>query len=473
MVLTMVLTIQIITIFVYSNELLMATAIFRLRNDQTDNSTIYVYLSIKRGKQFLISTGLTINPKDWKATSKSLTGFPKNVNSPNIKNLKTDLLKLESHLLSEVNKAYANGVSFNSNWVKEQINTCFDRQTQSDIQEQKNKIETNKLTVQTQFYIEDAPTYIHRGGKVGLSENRIKALTNFKKIIEDFETEMKTTVYLRNVDFEFEKKFNKWILEIRNYAPNYGGSIIRDLKAVGNYAKKKGVEVSPHIAYIHKYKQQKSDKIIHTFSFAELEVLENLQIDNERLDNARKWIIFGCNIGQRVEDLINITLKNFVAINDKKYIELTQDKTKKEVLIPITKQCERILKTGLPYKVSQQKLNKYIKEVCKLAEINEVVKGDLYDKNKKRKVRGLYPKYKLITSHSFRRSYATNNYIDIPTPVIMEITGHSKESTFLEYINKPVDKTRNANLMLELMELAEQKRAKKKETNRNTHPSSN
>ena len=46
----------------------------------------------------------------------------------------------------------------------------------------------------------------------------------------------------------------------------------------------------------------------------------------------------------------------------------------------------------------------------------------------------------------------------------MEITGHSKESTFLEYINKPVDKTRNANLMLELMELAESKRLSKKET---------
>jgi hypothetical protein len=46
----------------------------------------------------------------------------------------------------------------------------------------------------------------------------------------------------------------------------------------------------------------------------------------------------------------------------------------------------------------------------------------------------------------------------------MEITGHSKESTFLEYVNKPADKTRNANLMLELMELAESKRLKKKET---------
>lgn len=51
-----------------------------------------------------------------------------------------------------------------------------------------------------------------------------------------------------------------------------------------------------------------------------------------------------------------------------------------------------------------------------------------------------------------------------PTPVIMEITGHAKESTFLEYINKPIDKTRNANLMLELIELSEKKKVSKKET---------
>ncbi len=438
----------------------MATAKFKLRNDQSENSTIYVYLSVKRGMQFLSSTGLTINPKYWKSDSKSLTGFPKNVSDPNIKNLKTELLKLEVYLLNEVNVASAKGVIIDSSWVKEQINSCFDRRTQSEIQSQSELIELNRLKVQTQLYVEDAPTHIQRGGKVGLSKNRIGALTNFKKIIEDFETETNTKVYLKDINFDFEKRFNKWILQTRNYAPNYGGSIIRDLKTVGNYAKKKGVLVNSHLAYVKKYKQQKSDKIIQTFSFNELDVLEKWETDIERLDNARKWLIFGCNIGQRIEDLLKITIGNFTEINGKKYIELTQEKTKKEVVIPITKQCQRIIQNGLPYKISQQKLNKYIKEVCKLAELDEVVEGDLHDKETNRKVRGQYPKHKLMTSHSFRRSFATNYYINIPTPVIMEITGHSKESTFLEYINKPVDKTRNANLMLELIELSE----KKKET---------
>ena len=41
-----------------------------------------------------------------------------------------------------------------------------------------------------------------------------------------------------------------------------------------------------------------------------------------------------------------------------------------------------------------------------------------------------------ITTHTGRRSFATNYYQDAPTSLIMSVTGHTKESTFLKYINK-------------------------------------
>ena len=52
-----------------------------------------------------------------------------------------------------------------------------------------------------------------------------------------------------------------------------------------------------------------NNKIIHTFSIDELNTLEKWETRIERLNNARNWLIFGCNTGQRVEDLLNITLK--------------------------------------------------------------------------------------------------------------------------------------------------------------------
>lgn len=54
-------------------------------------------------------------------------------------------------------------------------------------------------------------------------------------------------------------------------------------------------------------------------------------------------------------------------------------------------------------------------------------------------------KWEFLTSHIGRRSFATNFYGKIPTPLLMEATGHSTEQMFLQYIN-PVDKDRILSL---------------------------
>lgn len=48
----------------------------------------------------------------------------------------------------------------------------------------------------------------------------------------------------------------------------------------------------------------------------------------------------------------------------------------------------------------------------------------------------MYPKYELVTSHIGRHSFATNNYGKIPTSLLMNVTGHTTEPMFLEYIGK-------------------------------------
>ena len=53
-----------------------------------------------------------------------------------------------------------------------------------------------------------------------------------------------------------------------------------------------------------------------------------------------------------------------------------------------------------------------------------------------RKKSGVYPKWKLVSSHIGRRSFATNFYGEIPTTYLTYITGHSTESMFLKYIGK-------------------------------------
>jgi len=58
-------------------------------------------------------------------------------------------------------------------------------------------------------------------------------------------------------------------------------------------------------------------------------------------------------------------------------------------------------------------------------------------------------KYQLLSSHDLRRSFATNYFGKIETPILMEITGHSRESTFLSYIGENPNKDAVADVFME------------------------
>ena len=83
-----------------------------------------------------------------------------------------------------------------------------------------------------------------------------------------------------------------------------------------------------------------------------------------------------------------------------------------------------------------------------------------------RKVKGNYPKDELVTSHICRRSFATNHYGKLSTPVIMSITGHKTETEFLKYIGKtPKDNAEVLNKYWKDQELKQSKKTKMKVVN--------
>ena len=54
-----------------------------------------------------------------------------------------------------------------------------------------------------------------------------------------------------------------------------------------------------------------------------------------------------------------------------------------------------------------------------------------------------------LSSRDLRRSFATNFFGKIETPVLMQMTGHSRESTFLNYIGVGENKDIYANNFME------------------------
>ena len=402
----------------------MATIKYQLLSE-SENAPIYLRLSIKRGLSPRVKTGLHINPKNWSASNYPITNTAIN------KKLKSKLQKLENYILDEVNEVNIKGETINTNWLKHKIDVFFKRVTE-------NK-QSDLLIDAIQRIIDEAPTRKNAKGNLGLSLSRINSYTSLKNIITEYQKQNNFRV--KDVDIKFAKDFLKYLLNTKKYQKSTSLKKLADLKTICNDAEFYGIETNPQYKKIQSSKPN-NENILY-LNPKELKQIEDAVLLNDALKNARKWLLLGCNIGQRGGDLLQLTESNFITRNNLEVIELKQQKTGKNVVIPVLEKTKDILKTGLPYKISTQKFNKHIKEICKLAEVNELIKGSkitVTEKGKgnkeKRKISGTYPKWQLMASHVCRRSFASNLYGTLPTPLIMSITAHSSEKMLLNYIGK-------------------------------------
>lgn len=399
------------------------------------NNPISVLLRLRHGAKIDLSveTGYFTTKQDWIKPSKTKEKKTKpqqekpNLKTENGKILNENLKTLEVELLRSFNKANSKGEPINKSWLTHQINTIMNKDEATDL---------NNLINYIDHYINELPTRIQkRTKKVGVSRHTIKKFITLKSKIKEFKEYKKSDFLISEVDPKFTQEFTTYFLK-QNYAVNYVGSLVKYLKTVCTDARNNDIRTHKRLSDIDIIKES-SPKVI--LSFEELEIINKHKFKQSYLSNARDWLVIGCYLGQRVSDLLNLTNDNIVIRNSIKMVEFTQQKTGKLILTPLHPIIESILERNkglFPHKISDVKFNKYIKEVCKQAEINTLTKGAKVDNETKRKTLGTYPKWELVTSHICRRSFATNHYGTIPTPILMGATGHTEEKTFLIYIGK-------------------------------------
>lgn len=419
----------------------MASIKFRARGN-SDQKEIYIRFSAGRSINIECKTNYTIDKTLWKftkvtkgpnKTKRTEFGEPKQKDDT-AKKLKIKLDTLSTEINKRYNEATEKGEQINSNWLNKQIDDIQNR-TSSEQQDKGDII--NFLSA----YIDYLPDHIQKNGKRGLSKNTIQKFTNLKNRFADFQQSKRTKYQVTDITPELTTQFDKYLRK-NGYSDNYIGTLIKDLKTVAKHAKKEGFNISDNIANILAPKAE-TYKVILTLD--ELEQINNTTFEREALNNAKDWLLIGCFIGQRVSDLLPLTANNVVSKGGLLMIELTQQKTGNRVVLPLQEQVIEILnkRNGqFPRRISDQKFNTYIKQLCKLAEINTPTKGTIKKevkidgKKKFRNVSGVFPKHELITSHICRRSFASNYYGDIPTPLLMSATGHTTENKFLIYIGK-------------------------------------
>lgn len=161
------------------------------------------------------------------------------------------------------------------------------------------------------------------------------------------------------------------------------------------------------------------------------------------LECVRDMFVLSCQLGQRHSDMIRIQPKNF----NRNIFTIVQQKTGKKAVVDIDKYAidkkttyEILEKYNYyaPYIGSINRYNKLIRELLQLIGFDDEVlletkiRGEIKEEK--------FPRYRLITSHTCRRTFISNNvFRGIPEYQIRKASGHSDSRSFNKYICNEID----------------------------------
>ncbi|MFC0428929.1 hypothetical protein [Chryseobacterium scophthalmum] len=377
---------------------------------------------------------LSCKPKDWKDGKCKMPS--KKMQKDDAETINTRLVQLEANIIS----------------------SYTEDKPELDLKEWlKSIIEPKSQKIEKENYSDDVVSFIDiyvSFKKDSITESTIKKANVVKQILQrytDDKSKIKRT--FRNLKFkdldnnfriDFEKYCQNEIYKISNTYKN-----LKFLKMVCNVAESFDIEVHKHVKNwkFEVEKATRNDPKSIYLTFEELDKIEQTEMPHDYLDNAKDWLLVACYTAQRVSDYLRFTSSMIVEDSEgQKYLEFIQIKTGAKMKIPLLKKVQEVLdkRNGeFPRKISDVKFNLYIKEVCKIAGIDEVIyNGKVMTIERKgkpkitRKVFGEYPKHELVTSHIGRKSFASNFYEKIPTAYLLNFTGHTTERQLLAYINK-------------------------------------
>ncbi len=284
-----------------------------------------------------------------------------------------------------------------------------------------------------------------------IAPSTIKTYITLKHILKDYEVKNKVTLTFEAIDNVFFDKFLDYLQATKKYKMNTIYKHIRNLKTFMRESFEN--EVHTNMKFASKKFSAKTETTTAIY-LNEMELLEIYKLnltDKPSYERVRDLFIIGCHTGLRFSDLHQIIKSNITIDADgDTFLQIDQTKTGKPVIIPLSDVVLEIIKkynSELPPPISSQKSNAYIKEICKDLPSQTKMEKIEYTKEGKKQSE-LIERYKLISSHTARRSFATNSLkLGHNVTDIMAITGHSTEKNFYKYIrSKPIDKAKQFKL---------------------------
>src|ERR1035437_6240551 len=388
--------------------------------------TIYCYIrGLAKGKTIQLNTKESIMPEYWDRNEQRVTERGKTKYS-GAKELNIFLDSLSEDIKKTIRQFKANNPIASYEEIRAAVLERFGK--------------SQKL--QLSFF--EALDLFTETRKKDMSPDSIRKFTTIKKHLEEYEKTTRLELSFNKIDLLFYDRFLTHLINIKGLANNSAYKLIGLLKIFLNWTFDRGINQFTHFK---KFKIKEDRIEIISLTEEELTTLYNIDLnDNKRLERARDLFLFGCHTGGRFGDLVKLEHED---IRNGNWV-LRTGKTKDILEIPLDDYALSLLakysedEKPLP-RLSNQKLNSYIKEVCKKAGFNEIFRTTRY--------KGSQPivkdsaKWELITVHTARRTFITQSLNrGMLAHTVMSISGHKNYKTFKKYVDvTSTDKTQAVN----------------------------
>jgi len=274
---------------------------------------------------------------------------------------------------------------------------------------------------------------------------------NLSNKFQDFDPNMTLGRMTDSISLEFTQ-FVKDNYEIKKQ--NSIGSIIKCLRAVLTYAKKKDKfsfpkgekAVLPRIDVDDEDIYGKIEEDVSAVYLSEKRIDQLAAYKSK--NSTREYVahlaaINAVGFGARFSDIhkmFNVEQGTDTKGNQVWLVNYKDNKTGKEGAVPISNEVKTLIDRYETFEdITSKTFNEEIKEVCKeLGFIEDVTHSweNLKPTNDKDKIlTETRPFHDWVSSHTFRRSFCTNNWLKgTPNWVIMQFSKHKEEETFLKYV---------------------------------------
>lgn len=379
-----------------------------------------IFLHFSYGRRFKYSTGYKSCFENWDFEKQKIKETKSNI--INAREVNEFLSNIENAIKKEYSRLIAENIIVTNDVLKQFLDNFLNK-----------NIKSEKVVPITFFDFADAYLELK---KKGITKITHTSYNQTLKKVNAFSVANNLKIDFNSFDKTFALSFITYLEEL-DLALNTITKHIKNLKTfLAEANRKRFIDNVDFNLSDFNLKAEETTAIYLTES--ELGLMLNKDFSKyPQLELARDIFLIGCYTGQRISDYNGLTKESIKRINGIDYFKIKQKKTKAEVQCPITKEIREIMDKRYdgnpPKKMFDQLLNRCIKEVGQAIELNEsieysITRGGMV-------VKDFIPKYKLIHSHTARRSFCTNMYKKKMPPIdIMHFSGHQTEKEFYKYI---------------------------------------